>query len=56
MQIKLTMRLKRQEPNLKSIDVVLVRTDSFKILRNAYPNYFYDIGYFIKKVKSYLTI
>lgn len=37
-----------------SIDVVLVRVESFKTLKRAYPNYFYDISSFIEKVKSYL--
>lgn len=37
------------------IDAVLVRVDSFKTLKSAYPNYFSDIGEFIDLVKSYLT-
>lgn len=37
------------------IDAVLVRVSSFKALKKAYPNYFYDIGEFIDIVKSYLS-
>lgn len=37
------------------IDAVLVRVDSFKTLKSAYPNYFSDIGEFISLVKSYLS-
>ena len=37
------------------IDAVLVRVDSFKMLKSAYPNYFSDIGEFISLVKSYLS-
>ena len=36
------------------IDAVLVRVSSFKELKKAYPNYFSDIGEFVKIVKSYL--
>jgi len=37
------------------IDAVLVRVSSFQTLREAYPNYFLDIGEFIDKVKEYLA-
>lgn len=37
------------------IDAVLVRVDSFKMLKTAYPNYFSDIGEFVDLVKSYLN-
>ena len=36
------------------IDAVLVRAESFKDLKNAYPNYFADIGEFIKRVAGYI--
>lgn len=36
------------------IDAVLVRVDSFKTLRTAYPNYFSDIGEFVDLVENYL--
>ena len=36
------------------IDAVLVRVDSFKSLRSAYPNYFSDIEEFVNLVKGYL--
>ena len=36
------------------IDAVLVRVDSFKTLKSAYPNYFSDIGEFVSLVKEYL--
>lgn len=36
------------------IDAVLVRVSSFKELKKAYPNYFSDIGEFVRIVKSYL--
>lgn len=44
-----------QSKGNQKIDVVLVRVDSFKTLKNAYPNYFSDITSFIDKVKSYLN-
>lgn len=34
------------------IDAVLVSVDSFKALKSAYPNYFSDLGEFIKIVKK----
>lgn len=37
-----------------NIDSVLVRVSSFNTLKSAYPNYFSDIGEFIKIVKGYL--
>ena len=40
--------------NEADIDAVLVRVSSFKDLKKAYPNYFYDIGEFLEIVKSYL--
>lgn len=43
------------EKGEENIDAVLVRVDSFKMLKKAYPNYFSDIGEFIKIVKSYLS-
>lgn len=36
-------------------DAVLVRASSFQALRNAYPNYFLDIGEFIDIVHEYLS-
>lgn len=36
------------------IDAVLVRAESFNDLKNAYPNYFADIGEFVSRVRSYL--
>lgn len=36
------------------VDAVLVRVDSFQILRKAYPNYFTDIGEFVEIVQSHL--
>ena len=36
------------------IDAVLVRVSSFKELQYAYPNYFSDIGEFVKIVESYI--
>ncbi len=36
------------------VDTVLVRVSSFKDLKQAYPNYFSDIGEFVEIVKSYL--
>lgn len=36
------------------IDAVLVRVSSFKELKKAYPNYFSDIGEFVRIVKLYL--
>ena len=36
------------------IDAVLVRAESFIDLKNAYPNYFADIGEFIARVRNYL--
>ena len=36
------------------IDAVLVRVSSFNTLKKAYPNYFSDIGEFVKLVKSYI--
>lgn len=44
-----------KEKGEENIDAVLVRVDSFKMLKKAYPNYFSDIGEFIKIVKSYLS-
>lgn len=44
-----------REKGEENIDAVLVRVDSFKVLKKAYPNYFSDIGEFIKIVKSYLS-
>ena len=35
-------------------DAVLVRVTSFNSLRVAYPNYFSDIGEFVKKVETYM--
>lgn len=44
------------EKNRKAnvIDAVLVRASSFKELKNAYPNYFTDIGEFYELVEGYL--
>lgn len=36
------------------IDAVLVRAESFIDLKNAYPNYFADIGEFVARVRRYL--
>lgn len=36
------------------IDAVLVRADSFGVLKAAYPNYFADIGEFVSLVEGYL--
>lgn len=36
------------------IDAVLVRAESFIDLKNAYPNYFADIGEFVTRVRNYL--
>ena len=36
------------------IDAVLVRAESYNDLKNAYPNYFADIGEFLERVKKYL--
>lgn len=38
------------------VDTVLVRVSSFKDLKQAYPNYFSDIGEFVEIVKSYLKL
>ncbi len=38
----------------QNIDAVLVQVSSFQTLKSAYPNYFSDIGEFIKIVNSYL--
>lgn len=35
-------------------DTVLVQVSSFNELKNAYPNYFYNISLFVNKVKSYI--
>ncbi len=37
------------------IDAVLVRVESFQVLKTAYPNYFSDIGEFVEIVKSYIN-
>lgn len=39
----------------EKIDAVLVRVSSFQMLKTAYPNYFSDIGEFLKLVRSYLN-
>lgn len=36
----------------KTLDVVLVSANSFDELKKAYPNYFGDVGMFIKKVRE----
>ena len=36
-------------------DAVLVRASSFQTLKNAYPNYFLDIGEFVDIVSEYLS-
>lgn len=36
------------------IDIVLVRASSFSTVKEAYPNYFMDIGEFVKLVEEYL--
>ena len=36
------------------VDIVLVRASSFSTVREAYPNYFMDIGEFVKLVLEYL--
>ena len=41
---------RRDEP----VDIVLVRASSFSTVREAYPNYFMDIGEFVKLVLEYL--
>lgn len=41
--------------NPQQSDAVLVRVASFNILKIAYPNYFSDIGAFVKKVESYIS-
>ena len=38
----------------KKIDAVLVRVSSFNTLKKAYPNYFSDIGEFVRLVRGYL--
>ncbi len=38
----------------KPIDSVLVRASSLSAVRSAYPNYFLDIGEFVRLVKTYL--
>lgn len=35
-------------------DSVLVQVSSFKELRKAYPNYFYDISLFVNRVRAYI--
>ena len=34
------------------LNVVLVSASSFETLRLAYPNYFADISYFVKKLRT----
>ena len=36
------------------LDIVLVRAASFATVKEAYPNYFLDIGEFVDLVKGYL--
>ena len=36
------------------LDIVLIRASSYRIVKNAYPNYFLDIGEFVDLVKEYL--
>lgn len=36
------------------LDIVLVRASSFSIVKEAYPNYFLDIGEFVDLIKQYL--
>ncbi len=36
------------------IDIVLVRASSFSTVKEAYPNYFMDIGEFVELVTEYL--
>ena len=36
------------------IDIVLVRASSFSVVKDAYPNYFLDIGEFINLIEEYL--
>lgn len=43
---------KREESN---VDAVLVRAESFKELKAAYPNYFADISEFVSLVRAYLV-
>lgn len=43
-----------KEDNSNNLDVVLIRTNSFKDLKKAYPNYFLDISEFISRVKAFI--
>ena len=43
-----------KSPDNTQFDSVLVRVASMDVLKKAYPNYFSDIGEFVKIVKSYL--
>ena len=43
----------RREKNNDNVDVVLVRTTSYKEIKKAYPNYFLDISTFISLIKDY---
>lgn len=36
------------------LDIVLVRAASYETVKAAYPNYFLDIGEFIRIVEDYL--
>lgn len=38
----------------KPLDIVLVRAASFSAVREAYPNYFLDMGEFVDLVSDYL--
>ena len=42
--------------NDSNIDSVLVAASSFKTLREAYPNYFVDIGQFVRVMRNILSI
>ena len=41
--------------NNKHIDTVLVRASSISMVKDAYPNYFLDIGEFVNIVSEYLN-
>jgi len=43
-------RLRKDDP----VDIVLVRATSFSTVKEAFPNYFMDIGEFVDLVKDYL--
>ena len=46
--------LLEQERNKKPLDIVMVRAKSYGMVKQAYPNYFMDIGEFVDLVEEYI--